>query len=203
MENRSYDLNRNDCVVFLILLAQLGFLFVYGFLSNYFPEIGTISIQVFGFEYILMAVVTFIGFGLMLNYFSRCTWTSMIATLYIVCLNLILTPLVHKFWFNAIVSTFGNDTVTNDQTLVDFQYRSYMERIKIQPSFFIMKIALGSSISMIVLMHGVMGRFNFFVLSYVALIFNFGWSLSYNIIMRISTTLQWRTSTNYNLHIFD
>lgn len=150
-----------------------------------------------------MAVLTFVGFGLMLNYFSRCTWTSMIATLYIVCLNLILTPLVHKFWYNCVISYFETDNVTTDTTLVDYQYRSYMERTRIQPSFFIMKIALGASISMIVFMHGVIGRFNLFVLSYVALVFNFGWSLSYNVIMRIATTLEWRTATNYNLLIFD
>ena len=73
-----------------------------------------------------MAVLTFLGFGLLLNYFSRCTWTSMISSLYIVALNLLLTPLVHKFWYMALSSYFGNDTKNSDFTVIDAQYRAYM-----------------------------------------------------------------------------
>ena len=91
----------------------VAILFIYGFVSNYFNvfPITLLNIPATSvLEYVLMGVLTVAGFGMLLNYFTRCTWTVIFNIIFIVLLNTILTPLFHKFWFNAITNGFGNES---------------------------------------------------------------------------------------------
>ena len=125
----------------------------------------------------------------------------MISTVYVVSLNVLLVPLLQKFWYLAISGRFGDATVSTDTTSIDYQQRIYLETVSLRPSWFLMKIALGASVSMLVTLHGVMGRLSFITLFYTILIFNVGWTLSYNVIYIIAITLSWRTTNT--LLVFD
>lgn len=95
----------------MILGLQIGMLFAYGFAGKFSYVAGispgneTLTLPLY-FYMSLFAV----GIGLMLSYYGRGTALGLATAIFAIALNIQLSPLLQKFWFNVFVGGFDMTT---------------------------------------------------------------------------------------------
>lgn len=62
--------------------------------------------------YFYMALFA-VGLGLVLSYYNQCTVLGLGTTIFAIALNVQLSPLFQKFWFNVFVGDFGQEAFSN------------------------------------------------------------------------------------------
>lgn len=102
---------------FFIIALQIGMLFAYGFTGkfSYFGTVGGIPNFSFTFETLTLPMYFFmglfaVGLGLMLSFFGRGTALGLGTTIFAIALNIQLSPLLQKFWFDVFVGDFNRTT---------------------------------------------------------------------------------------------
>jgi hypothetical protein len=58
-----------------------------------------------------------VGLGLMLSYFGRGTALGLGTMIFAIAINIQLSPLLQKFWFNVFVGEFNRQTATANADL--------------------------------------------------------------------------------------
>jgi hypothetical protein len=95
---------------FLIIALQIGMLFAYGFTGkfSYFTIFQDNPDFSLGYETFNLPIYFFmglfaVGVGLMLSFFGRGTALGLGTVIFALALNIQLSPLLQKFWFNVFV----------------------------------------------------------------------------------------------------
>jgi hypothetical protein len=63
-----------------------------------------------------------VGLGLMLSYFGRGTALGLGTAIFAIALNIQLSPLLQKYWFNVFVGNF-NQTTPSGNTDISVSYQ--------------------------------------------------------------------------------
>jgi len=198
----------------LALLLQIGILFAYGFQSSLLNEGNTNSATVptdstaevttqFLIQYILMAVFSLIGFGLLLSFLKYGTWSGMATALLVISVNIQLGLLLQKFWFIVFTNSFGNnndiasDFRVNNNPVVSTvnsvaEFFDQHQFIDVQPNVTTFRIALMGTISCCVAFLGFIGKIGLLESFLTAVSFAVGWNLSYY----LNFNIQYARSTN-------
>jgi hypothetical protein len=77
----------------------------YGF-SDYYNDDPTQTIDNV-FTVAALGMFVLMGFGLVLSYYKFGNWLGMTTAIIVVVLNIQLSPLLQKFWFNVFIYHFG------------------------------------------------------------------------------------------------
>jgi hypothetical protein len=108
--------NGNRAIGAVILIIMFAVLWIYGWASEVIlvtansPFISFASQSVYGNIFILSAIFTVIGFGLLLTYFSSATATGLFTSFFIVSFTVIVAPILQKFWFNVFITSFNGSS---------------------------------------------------------------------------------------------
>jgi hypothetical protein len=107
----------------IILLLMFGVFWIYGWGSEILlvtspsnsPFMNFASQTIYGNIFILSAIFTVIGFGLLLTIFANATATGLLTSFFIVSFTIIIAPFLQKFWFNVFIVDFrDSSTVVSD-----------------------------------------------------------------------------------------
>ena len=199
----SKDKSLNTPTLIIVPIIVISIIFAYGFNGQYYkedtttPPISTLS------SYLMMSVLALLGFGMSLHYFKYCSWSSIIQTIFAFSLNMILVPVLGKFWFATFLGKFNDNTTTVASSVLPadrVQFYNYNETVAIQFSFWAARLSLASTISLLVLFTGTMGRINFFAMTICSIIFSLGWTFCYYLNNRIVDGIDF---TPEKLTVFD
>jgi hypothetical protein len=123
----------NQAAGAILLLVLAGVLWVYGFAGEIrnpttksYPTTGLTSSTptqtVLGSLYIMASIFVVIGFGLLLSYFKRATFSALFTSIITVSLTVIVSPIFQKFWFNIFITNFNGATPTPNDPSRFLQY---------------------------------------------------------------------------------
>ena len=136
-----------------------------------------------GVTFILAAIFTVIGFGLLFSYYIESIFTGIFTALYIVSLTLILSPLLQKFWLNIFIGNFGSITTStnvNAQVIIKSN-----ESINISINFINLKLALCCAISQLIIYLSVRGKVQLYKTLMTSLVFIIIWNLNYFLCLHV------------------
>lgn len=105
-------------------------LFAYGFTGkfSYVTTVGTVSNFSLNYETLNLPMYFFmglfaVGVGLMLSFFGRGTALGLGTVIFALALNLQLSPLLQKFWFNIFISGDFNRTTPSNASDFSVAYQ--------------------------------------------------------------------------------
>jgi hypothetical protein len=172
----------------ILLLLMIGFFWIYGFQSQIrnaqtknYPTTGLAATQqtqsILGNLYILATIFVVIGFGLLLSYFKKATYSALFMSIFTVSFTIILSPILSKFWFNIFITNFQGKALTPSDPTRFLQYS--LGGIPIYLDFYNLRIALANSISQLVACLALYGKLNAGQIIVNSIGFNFFWNLNY------------------------
>lgn len=180
----------NRAAGILILIFLVGFLWIYGFASEIRfiknitlpntsspvnPQASNASeFTAYGFYFLISAIFTVLGFGLIFVYFKTGTATSIFLSLFIVSMTMLLSPILQKFWYNVFIKGFID---IDPSTFQDTLYTSF-NYTNIFIDFYNMKFSMINAISQLVMITGLIGRLSVFQISLTSVLYNLAWNLN-------------------------
>jgi len=167
----------------ILLVIMFGIFWIYGWGSestlvttSTAPEsLGTQTI--YGNLFILSAVFTVIGFGLLFIYFKNSTASALFTSIFIVSFTILISPIFQKFWFNIFITNFHGAT-PNDSNPDRF-YIFSLQGLNIPVDLYGLKIALANAIAQLVMILGLFGRMTPPQVVISSFLFNFAWNLNH------------------------
>lgn len=126
---------------------------------------------------ILACIFVVIGFGLLLSYFKRATFSALYISIITVSLTIIVSPIFQKFWFNIFITDFNGATPTPKDPSRLMQYS--MGGTYIYLDLYNLRVALANSIAQLVTALALFGRMNPVQVIINSFGFNFCWNLNY------------------------
>ena len=127
--------------------------------------------------FILTALFTVIGFGLLFMHFKRMSETAIFTSLFITSLTLITSPFIQKFWYNIFITDFSSSSIATANP--SYLLNQSLADKNINLDFYNLKFSLINAISQLVLMLGLFGRINGLQLTLLSLLYNCAWSLNH------------------------
>lgn len=173
----------NRVIGLSLLLVMFGILWVYGWgsentlVTNSTLPVNVASQTIYGNLFILSAVFTVIGFGLLFVYFRNSTVSALFTSIFIVSFTILMSPIFQKFWFNIFITDFHG--YTPNDTSPDRFYINSISGQSIPINLFSLKIALACAIAQLVMVLGLFGRLNPFQIALGSILFNFAWNLNH------------------------
>jgi hypothetical protein len=89
----------------LLILWPYGWGSEIRLIKNITQPSNPISVLIYSQLFIISAIFTIIGFGLIFFYYKS-TATSIFLSLFVVSFTILISPLIQKFWFNVFISDF-------------------------------------------------------------------------------------------------
>lgn len=178
----------NQAAGAILLLVLAGVLWVYGYAgeirnatTKLYPTTGLTSTTptqtVLGNLYIIASIFVVIGFGLLLSYLKKATFSALFTSIITVSLTAILSPIFQKFWFNIFITNFNGATPTPSDPSRFLQYSLGGQYIYID--FYSLRIAMANSIAQLVTALALFGKLNPAQIVLNSVGFNFCWNLNY------------------------
>lgn len=178
----------NQAAGALILLLLAGVLWIYGYAGEIrnattqnYPTTGLTGTPftqtVLGNLYIMASIFVVIGFGLLLSYLKRATFSALFTSIVTVSLTVIVSPIFEKFWFNIFITNFDGASPTPNDPSRFLQYSLGGQNIYID--FYNLRIVMANAISQLVTALALFGRLNPAQIILNSFGFNFCWNLNY------------------------
>jgi hypothetical protein len=145
---------------------------------------GTISL-------LLMFIFTLVGFGMLLNVYKYGNWLGAGTAIIVVAISILLGPLLQKFWFSVFFTKFKD---YSSQEAVDVNgsppfasniapvWWTYASNTVVVNNLMI-RTALLSSISILVVMTAVVGRITLFQIIKFTTLYHIFWPLNYYLLI--------------------
>jgi hypothetical protein len=125
----------------------------------------------------LASIFVVIGFGLLLSYFKRATFSALFTSIVTVSLTVIISPIFEKFWFNVFITNFNGATPTPNDPSRYLQYSLGGQYIYLD--FYNLRIVMANAISQLVTALALFGRLNPAQIVLNSFGFSFCWNLNY------------------------
>lgn len=164
-----------------------GVVFVYGFVSEYAVVSSTsmpinfTTLTIFSNLFIVTAIFTVIGFGLLFVHFKRMSESAFFVSLFITSFTIIFSPIIQKLWYNIFITDFGSTTITSSSTASLLNLSFGGKNIYID--FYNLKFSLINAISQLVVILGLFGRLNAIQITLFSILYNFAWSVNHYLII--------------------
>lgn len=183
---------------------MFGILWIYGWASEY-TIVTSSSVPVnldrqslFCSLFILTAIFTVIGFGLLFMHFKKMSESAIFTSLFITSLTIITSPFLQKFWYNTFITDFSNSSIT--LTNSSYLLNQSMGGKTISIDLYNLKFSLINAISQLVVMLALFGKINAFQITFFSLFYNIAWSLNhYFLISRLNSSPDSRIFDDYQI----
>jgi hypothetical protein len=182
-----------------LIIAEIGCMIGYGlagrydvsenYINNMPPTYGNDlnTPTANAYSLILMFIFTVVGFGMLLNVYRYGNWLGGGTAIIVVAISILLGPLLQKFWFCVFISNFkdmSNDIYSNHLVgpAITHFWRTY-GNYNVIVNFLMLRTALLTSISILVVMTAVVGRVTLFQIIKFTSLFHIFWPLNYYLCM--------------------
>jgi hypothetical protein len=180
----------------ILLVVMAGVFWIYGFAGEVrnattknLPTTGLTGSQntqtVLGNLFVLTAIFVVIGFGLLLSYFKRATFSALFVSIFTVSLTAIVSPILQKLWFNIFITNFQGAAPALTDPSRFMQYSLGGSTIYLD--YYNLKIMLANSIAQLVTILALFGRLNPAQIIVNSVGFNFCWNLNYFLCALLAT----------------
>jgi hypothetical protein len=122
-----------------------------------------------------------VGLGLMLSYFGRGTALGLGTMIFAIAINIQLSPLLQKFWFNVFVGEFNRQTATPN---ADFTI-AFQELNGVFINTIIERGAIAMTISYLISCLATIGRMDLFDTFISLIVYNIMWPIPYYCNLRL------------------
>lgn len=144
----------------IILLFEFAYLWIYGFggESYYSSTDNATSTNSMSVYFVMTAVFTILGFGLIFAYFKTATMTGLFLSTFIVSFTMLLSPILQKWWFNVFIYGFNGNPISWYSNSNNNDFFIAESQMYIEVSFYTLKIAMACAISQLVMYTALIGR---------------------------------------------
>jgi hypothetical protein len=172
----------------ILLLLLAGVMWIYGYAGEIrnattknYPTTGlagtTYTQTILGNLYVVGSIFVVIGFGLLLTYFKRGTFSALFTSILVASLTTAVSPILQKFWFNVLITNFQGATPTPTDPSRFLQYS--LGGTNIFVDYYNLRIVLANTIAQLVSALALFGRLNPGQIIINSIGFNFCWNLNY------------------------
>jgi len=158
------------------MLFAYGFAGKFSYISGFSSTYETLTLPVY--FYMTMFAV---GLGLMLSYFGKGAALGLGTAIFAIALNIQLSPLLQKFWFNVFVGHFDQTTPSGNTDISV----SYQELTGVYISVIIERSTIAMTISYLISCLATIGRLDLWDTFVSLIIYNIMWPIPFYCNMRL------------------
>lgn len=195
--------NRSRINGVTLLITQIGVMIGYGLSGSFRNDAA--GIEVLRSDIILLILMflfVLAGFGMLLNIYRFGNWLGTSTALVLLAVTIQLGPLLQKLFISIILTGFGsvNQSVTGVPVAA---FWTAVTNTKIDSGVYLIRTALLSVISGMVVMSATVGRVGILQIVKFSSLYQIFWVINYFLLIYMNVVHNVHNATPYNSYFFD